>query len=108
MLVPGHVLSAPLPAPQLSSAERRRADRYDLRLRILLREDRFATAGYTVNISASGAFVRTSAPLRLGARYHFSVELPDRVDHTQVKVLRELPDYMYAVEFENSVRIYDR
>ena len=103
MSVPGQVACAP--AATAKPMDRRRGHRYDVRLRILLREDRFATAGYTVNISSSGAFIRTSAPLRLGARYHLSLEMPEGVDHTQVRVLRELPDYMYAVEFEGSLPI---
>src|SRR5688572_14483601 len=74
MSVPGQVACAP--AATAKPMDRRRGHRYDVRLRILLREDRFATAGYTVNISSSGAFIRTSAPLRLGARYHLSLEMP--------------------------------
>ena len=82
--------------------ERRRADRVESQLRVLLREDRFATAGYTVNISRSGALLRTSAPLRHGALYDFYLDTGDRLQRAAARVVRELPGYIYAIRFESA------
>jgi hypothetical protein len=54
--------------------ERRRAVRAGERVRVLLREDRFATSGYTLNVSRHGALIRSAAPLRLGADYDFYLQ----------------------------------
>ena len=84
--------------------ERRSSARQDERLRVLLREDRFATSGFTVNVSPHGALVRTSAPLRLDAVYDLYLAGPLGVRHASVKVVRALPNYIYAVRFEDPIK----
>jgi hypothetical protein len=91
-------------ASRVLPVERRSAPRYAERMRILLREDRFATAGYTINISSHGALVRTSAPLRVGALYDLYIQTGRGVRHTAVKVMRALPHYGYAIRFEQPIR----
>jgi hypothetical protein len=83
--------------------ERRRAVRAGERVRVLLREDRFATSGYTLNVSRHGALIRSAAPLRLGADYDFYLQGDPGVRRTRVRVLRELPHYRYAVRFEDEI-----
>jgi hypothetical protein len=84
--------------------ERRLAVRVQERVRVLLREDRFATSGYTLNICRQGALIRSAAPLRPGTSYDFYLQGgPGKVRRTRVRVLRELPHYRYAVRFEDEI-----
>jgi hypothetical protein len=102
MFVIGEVEKELGPARGPCAGDRRQASRADqqLRVRVLLREDRFAASGYTENVSCSGALVRTSVPLRLNALYEFFVQGPDDVERAEARVVREMPYCLYAVEFE--------
>ncbi len=81
-------------------AERRRWERHELTVRVLMRQTLNATSGRTVNVSRGGALVRTAGPLRIGGLYECTMEFPDAVFRRSARVLRELPGYIYAVEFE--------
>jgi hypothetical protein len=94
----------PSPNSRYLNPERRVSPRTGCRLRVLLREDRFATSGYTVNISHHGALLQTSAPLRIGALYDFYLEAAGKLQRISARAVRELPGYIYAVQFESEVK----
>jgi hypothetical protein len=86
-----------------SGAERRRYDRHELSIRVLMRQTLHATSGQTVNVSRGGALVRTAGPLRIGGLYECTLQVPDAIFRRAGRVLRELPGYIYAVEFETLI-----
>jgi hypothetical protein len=88
-----------------SAAERRSSRRVKTTLRVLLREDRFATSGRTIDVGTHGALVQTSAPLRLRAVYDLYVQRHVHVHHSTVRVLRELPGYVYALRFDEALSL---
>lgn len=81
-------------------ANRRRWERHELTIRLLMRQSLNATSGHTVNLSRGGALMRTSGPLTIGGLYECTLEFPDAVFKRNARVLRELPNFIYAVEFE--------
>ena len=89
-------------AAEAPAVDRRRGVRKqaDLRIRVLLAEKGLGTAGHTVNISRHGALVRTFAPLRDNVTYDLFLEGPCGVEKVTARVVRELPDFTYALEFD--------
>ena len=86
-----------------TGAERRRYERHEISVRLLMRQRLNATSGYTVNVSRGGALMRTSGPLTIGGLYECTLEFPDAIFRRAARVLRELPGYIYAVEFETLI-----
>jgi hypothetical protein len=89
--------------PEPSGVNRRRYERHEISVRLLMRRRLNATSGYTVNLSRGGALMRTAGPLTIGDLYECTLELPDAVLRRSARVLRELPGYIYAVEFETLI-----
>ena len=85
---------------EFSWANRRRWPRHNRAVRVLMRDAHSGTAGVTINISCGGALLRTAGPLKVGRYYDCSVELTAATHRRATRVIRELPGYVYAVEFE--------
>jgi len=60
-----------------SRANRRGQDRTRARLAIRLWNERQETRGHTLDVSTSGIFVETAAPLEIGTRVHFEIQHPE-------------------------------
>jgi hypothetical protein len=56
------------------AAERRQGKRSRARLAIRLWNDRQECRGHTLDLSSSGMFVETAAPLEIGTRMHFEIQ----------------------------------
>ena len=92
---------AGLPAgTDFSWANRRRWPRHERSVRVLMRDAHSGTSGVTVNVSCGGALLRTAGPLNVGRYYECSLELTAATHRRSARVIRELPGYVYAVEFE--------
>lgn len=97
-------IQAELRRPSTTTDEdRRQAPRCPLCVRVLIVEDRFATSGFTENVSRQGALVETSAPLRVGTSYEIWLELPGGMHHTNAHVIRELPGFLYAMHLDEPI-----
>lgn len=58
--------------------EKRRTRRYSRRLRVRFGPSDFSHAGFTSDISATGMFVVTSAPVSIGNRIHVEVAIDEK------------------------------
>ncbi len=95
--------SEPAEQTQPTGANRRRFERHELTIRILMRQTLNATSGRTVNVSRGGVLMRTAGPLTIGGLYECTLEFPDAIFKRNARVLRELPGFVYAVEFETLI-----
>jgi hypothetical protein len=102
-LAPPDQSTEPATAVEPSGPNRRRWERHELTIRILMRQTLNATSGRTVNVSRGGALMRTAGPLTIGGLYECTLEFPDAVFRRGARVIRELPGYIYAVEFESLI-----
>lgn len=91
------------PDQKESIANRRQYQRHEISIRLLMRQTLSATSGHTVNVGRGGALVRTAGPLTIGGLYECTLEFPDAIFRRSARVLRELPGYIYAVEFETLI-----
>src|SRR5690242_19656202 len=89
--------AAQVEKPETTGANRRRYERHELSVRLLMRQRLNATSGRTVNLSRGGALMRTAGPLTIGGLYECTLEFPDAIFRRTARVLRELPGYIYAV-----------
>jgi hypothetical protein len=94
---------APIEKQEPAGANRRRFERHEISIRLLMRQTLNATSGRTVNLSRGGALMRTAGPLTIGGLYECTLEFPDAIFRRSARVLRELPGYIYAVEFETLI-----
>ena len=103
LVKPDEPEASPTEQEELAGPNRRRYERHELSVRLLMRQRLNATSGRTVNLSRGGALMRTAGPLTIGALYECTLEFPDAILRRTARVLRELPGYIYAVEFETLI-----